>query len=128
MKFKVLSFAAVTVALLGLSTALYAENHVEITVKNDSSEDLTVHSFDGDDPACQGSNVRQSKNLSAGETKTIKCQGKGHHRCKLGVEWDNKKGKTKTQNWCDNPARDKSTCRISRNQKDAARHFGLDCD
>lgn len=122
MKLKPSSIAAALLALC-LPASLHAgEMHVEIKVKNNTDRYFTLWSFNGDDSICLY--PRQTKGVARGETKSIKCEGKGKHRCKLGVEYDKDNGKNANKKWCDNPARDNSNCTISGADGD----FKLSCD
>lgn len=94
---------------------------VEITVKNNFDGSIQVYAYDGDDAVCQV--PRSEKSVGGhGETVTLRCKGKGKHRCKLGYKRDS----YKAWDWCSKPAKDGATCTISpiANSNTAK----LDCD
>ena len=74
------------VGLLGFYFTSMAdgEHRTHLTFTNDSSGYICVFSYNGGDSAC--SVPHKAYYLEAGESKTVKCHGEGHKRCKIELE------------------------------------------
>ncbi len=66
-----------------LSASPTAEASPRFTLANKTNKSLSVDIYNGDDSVCM--EASKTKQLSAGETDTYGCAGKGKGRCKIEI-------------------------------------------
>lgn len=115
-----LVFATAFCVTAPISASHAGKPEVEVTVTNNFDGSIQVYAYDGDDSVCQV--PRSEKSVGKGDTVTLRCRGKGKHRCKLGYKRDD----YNAWDWCTKPVKDGATCTIS--PKANSNTAKLDCD